>query len=270
MPIDSKKTNCVRFFQAKKDPTAVTLVAHGLNVKPERMESIVHWLIDSGSDVFLLRLAGHADDLVPIANVTLKDWKLDADRAWQSANHHAKKNSLPLYFVGYSFGALLLQYMIHTTDRMIHFDKQVLIAPATGVRTFPKLIRALFFLGDQFLMPSFTPNGYRHNSSLPIRSYKIMIHMEKVLRKDKSTRIALPTLIVIDPKDELVSSVALQKIASDAVHGNYSFCLLDSKTADRSTRYHHLIINESTMGGENWKKFKTEVARFLFNQTSFS
>jgi hypothetical protein len=144
------------------------------------------------------------------------------------------------------------------------FDRQLLFAPAIGIRTRSHLVKLSFFLDERRKLPSYTPKEYRANKGLPIRFYKIMFRQEKMLRKNRFMHVNIPTLVFIDPADELISHRKLSKLSRRFQLTNFRFILLDSDLTDRETKYHHLIINERTMGEKNWKVVTREMSKFLF------
>lgn len=243
---------------------AVTLVAHGLNLKPEAMLFLVNWLAGNGSDVYLVSLSGHHKNGIGIREVTLSIWQEEMLAGYEMARKASLLHSIPLYFLGYSLGALLVQSMAALSIERTLFDRQVLIAPAFAIRKRSYLIKLLFFLGKQRTVPSYTPKGYKVNESLPLNIYDLMFTEEKKVLKSKFITLTLPTLILIDPKDELISYNRLMKLISRFGLANYRVVVLDHHLKGRSEAYHHLIIDEQTMGKENWEKAACEIKKFLF------
>src|SRR3954467_10980302 len=86
---------------------SVTLVAHGLNMKPMGMLAITQWLNEQGSDVYLVKLSGHYEDSIHIKDITATLWEEEILHAYTIAKEASIKSGLPLFFVGYSLGALL-------------------------------------------------------------------------------------------------------------------------------------------------------------------
>ena len=89
---------------------AVTLVAHGLNVRPAAMQPLIDWLNSKGSDVYLVKLSGHHQEGgVSIQEVTAAIWWEEMVYGYNIAKRTASLQGLPVYFLGYSLGALLGQ-----------------------------------------------------------------------------------------------------------------------------------------------------------------
>lgn len=243
---------------------AVTLVAHGLNLKPAAMLPLVHWLTSNGSDVYLVKLSGHHIQAIGIEEVTLPIWQEEMLLGYEMARKAALFNSVPLYFLGYSFGALLGQSAVLLSKDQTPFDRQVLIAPAFALRKRSYLIKFLFFLNKRTKVPSYTPKTYKVNEALPLSIYKILYtEVEKVV-KYKFNQLNIPTLILVDPKDELISYKRLLQQVRKFGLTNYQVVVLDHQLKGRREPYHHLVIDAQTMGDKNWELAAGELKKFLF------
>jgi esterase/lipase len=243
--------------------TAVTLVAHGLNLKPEAMLSLVHWLTVHGSDVYLVQLSGHHSAGIDIKDVTASVWQQEMLEGYKLAQQASREAAVPLFFLGYSLGALLGQSMIALSMEHTPFDKQILIAPATAIHPRSYLLRLLFFLGKQRNLPSMSPKEYRVNESLPLHIYEILFNEEKRVLRSGFNKLNIPTLVIIDPKDELVSYKKLLKQVNVFGLTHYRLAVLDHSLKDRSQPYHHLVVDEQTMGKRNWEMATREIKKFL-------
>lgn len=243
---------------------AVTLVVHGLNLKPEAMLSLVGWLSSKGSDVYMVRLSGHRQEAENLLDVSSSRWHAEMLQGYERAKQTSVSEKLPLYFLGYSLGALLAQTMMSAAGKTL-FDRQVLIAPAVALRRRVYLLRMLFFAGKKRRLPSFAPPSYRVNKSLPLWIYQVLFFEVKKVAATSFIRHGLPTLILIDPKDELISFAQL--VRHTAVKGMHDIRLvaLNTTLAGRSSPYHHLVVDEATMGAENWEKATGEIHNFLFS-----
>jgi hypothetical protein len=70
--------------------------------------------------------------------------------------------------------------------------------------------------------------------------------------------------VLIDPKDELISYKRLQKWIQKHHLINYKVVTLDPDLTGRSKRFHHLILDEATMGKKNWQLATAQWKAFLF------
>lgn len=257
--------------------TAVTLVAHGLNQKPEAMLSLVEFLSRQGSDVYLVRLAGHQKDGIPIREVTSSSvWQREMLDGYTRAERTSTESSVPLYFLGYSLGALLAQSMIalsmehapsikHTSSIIqTPFSKQILIAPAFAIRPRSYLVKLFFLLGKQRNLLSFSPVEYRVNDALPLFIYDILFNEEKQVIRSGFSNSNIPTLVFMDPGDELISFKKIQKQISSFSLTNYRIHTLNHNANERKYKFRHLIIDEPTMGKSNWEMVTNQIKSFFF------
>jgi hypothetical protein len=193
-------------------------------------------------------------------------WETDMLQGYTIAQKASIDQSLPLFFLGYSLGALLGQAMISFSQMKVHFDKQVLFAPATAIRRRAHFIKLLFILNEKLMLPSYTPKEYRANSRIPVSVYKILFNNKRNILKTSFNKLNIPTLIFIDPKDELISYKKLAEFSGRFALTNYQLVKLDSDLRARGGKYHHLIINKLTMGENNWEMVTRKMAKFLFHK----
>jgi esterase/lipase len=254
----------VQFYPTKENKRGVTLVVPGLNVRPSAMMELIGSLNSLGSDVYLVLLSGHHPDSAPVAEVTASLWDEDMKSGYREANANASRNAVPLFFLGYSLGALLGQDLVAFSGMALPYKKQLLIAPAIAVRWEIHLIKWLFFLNDSIAFPSLTPKEFRANRSLPLRVYKIMFQKEQRLMEMRYNNLNIPTLVLIDPKDELISYKKILRMVKMFNLSNYEVMALDSDLTLRAGKYHHLIIDRNTMGQNNWDSVSQRLEAFFF------
>jgi hypothetical protein len=179
------------------------------------------------------------------------------------AKQKADDLKVPLIFVGYSLGALVGQYAIVKSKGKDSFSKQVLLAPATATRISSNIVKATFIFPEHWKLPSFTPEQYRANDNLPIKAYKMLFYYQDYVINNHFDKLNIPTLIFIDPKDELVSLKTLLEYIEDYELECYKIVELSSDMEGRQIEYHHLIVSDMTMGSENWELFMSQVLDFI-------
>lgn len=262
-PIDTSKSNeppgdsCFDFFPASGDAKAVVVVAHGLNLNPGAMMSMAKLFNELSMDVYLLRLYGHRED-THMGEATYGIWMAEAEYVYLKARNTAVLKQVPLYFSGYSLGALVFNNLALQSGGRLQFDKQILLAPATALRDRSCMIKAFFLFGDRFMIPSMAPEEYRANKSTSVAAYKILFHLERQLRLNKFTDLNFPTIIFVDTGDELVSAKKLLKQKEKFQLDQYGIYLLNGKG-----KFRHLIIDKHSAGSENWHFMKQKITQFL-------
>jgi pimeloyl-ACP methyl ester carboxylesterase len=196
-------------------------------------------------------------------HVTADILEKDIAEGYAMARLIAEKHLVPVYFLGYSLGALLGQYFLCLKPGTIKFNRQVLIAPATAIKL-PRLVKSsISLLGDNLKIKSFAPWAYRLDKWLPAKMYKRLMFWERSILNARYAHLNIPTLLIMDPKDELISYLTLVRRMKEFGLTNYQCIILDSSLRGRSTRYHHLVIDEATMGKKNWFDVRSAIKGFL-------
>lgn len=263
-PIYKGLKDCIAFFScAPSVPRAVTLVIHGLNVKPTAMQALIGWLNAQGSPVYLVQLCGHGRG--DVKSVTVGLWQQEVEDGYAAAQQASVQLGVPLFFLGYSLGALLAQTFLSLPASQPAFHKQVLFSPAIGLRQRSYWLRHLFFLGGRFMLPSFTPRAYKANARLPLHLYQILYAEEQKLLQSPWAPLNIPTLVFMDPKDELISYKRLQTFLQQQQLTQWQLVPLLTSFTGRQERFHHLILNAATMGEKNWRTVTTAMQTFLFD-----
>ena len=213
---------------------------------------------DSGSDACLVSFSGinHPEGDPAI-------WEEDLIEGHLMARSIIEEHGVPFYFLGYSLGALLGQYLLFFKQNQIKFNKQVLLAPATAIGL-PRFVKSsISLLNDNLQIRSYTPKGYSIDDWLPAKIYKKMIYWERSIINAGFAHLNIPTLVIIDPKDELISYPKIRRQIRKYGLSNYQCIVLESSLSGRSTRYHHLIIDGATMGKKNWTEVASRIAAFF-------
>src|SRR6185295_9804277 len=88
---------------------------------------------------------------------------------------------------------------------------------------------------------------------------QVMQHLETVGLERLDN---IPTIIFIDPQDELVSKTGIQKMIQKAGMKNWKIIEINKK---RSRFPHHLIIDPGSTGDEQWEKIVKSIKCHLFD-----
>ncbi|MGK5086166.1 alpha/beta fold hydrolase [Bdellovibrionota bacterium FG-2] len=239
---------------------AVVLVVHGLNLRPERMDPLCKILHTEDFDVLRVALKGHQGSLVEMQSVTLEEWTIELEHQARDAQIRARHLGVPFFFLGFSLGGLLGCLL---KIRGIDFDRQILMAPGIAPRPLARAIRLLEAFGGEFLIPSFSPEGYGVHDATSLAAYRATLRAVEILAASEKSVLNLPTLLIIDPKDTLVNFRHL----TEFIQNNK---LIQWKTLKTSTlhsqirgTYHHLIIDEASLGTEEWVRVASEIRSFL-------
>lgn len=249
----------------------VCLMVHGLNLNPARMNPLGSALQTAGMDVLQVYLAGHGrpdpDRPDPSARmqtfrtVTLTRWMTQMEAAYQLTRNRARAEGVPLYYVGFSMGGLLGPLLL-VSEHSIHWRKMVLLAPAIRLRPRSQLVRALFFF-PRLVIPSKSPTRYRANRGTPVAAYHAMFRGISTLNKQMGHSLDLPTMILIDPKDEFVSYRRLQRLVTRPVFRQWRVILVVKDPGVPERTYHHLIIDQNSLGSTAFSGLVKQMVTFL-------
>jgi alpha-beta hydrolase superfamily lysophospholipase len=254
-------SNSIWFKTSQLPPRSITIVAHGLNLKPEKMNSIVTVLNEGGSDVLRVSLKGHTGNEEEFKKVTRNEWIQNIFSAYKEARETADGLGIPLYFVGFSLGALInLDLMNSFPETAIEYDRMILFAPALVVKNTSYLVKTFYIFGSNFVVPSAMNKSYRANEKgTPLAAYSALFDSISRLKKIGINQQNIPTLIMIDPKDELVSASGLREMIEENQLFKWRIFNIQKKNSQLKTNYHHLIIDEASVGLDEWTIIKNNI-----------
>ena len=245
----------------QKQIRAVALITHGLNLQPDRMQPLAEVLREWGAHVYLAALSGHRGDLPEFQKVTRQRWLKDLEEAYFEAQARATQAEVPLIFLGYSLGAGLGQDLVNENSK-VSFEKQILIAPSLGLRPQTHLVRAFSALGDDFVVPSLSYGRYHAHSGVPVCAYRALFESVRKTKASGLKRSNIPTLVLVDPKDELISIRSLENLVQQHNLNQWKIERLDSPRPRRLV-YHHLSVDSACLGSNGWSKMTQTILDFL-------
>lgn len=225
----------------KEDTIAVVILAHGLNLLPSKMDQLARFFTSKKCDVLRISLG-------PNSNRWVEKFNDDYDKALE----HAQTLERPLYFVGFSLGALLgVHFQICRPHHQ--FAKMALIAPATHTHFYTKLPAFLGHFFPKFILPSKNLIEYRSRSGVSLSEYKKMHSLQQeIISKFTNDSLSTPTLLVTSQRDELVSSSKLTKFAES--NPAWKSLEISNNSSQLPKKYHHLMIDLETVGNKEWEK----------------
>ncbi|MGZ3789962.1 MAG: alpha/beta hydrolase [Bacteriovorax sp.] len=225
------------YTEYKSDTKAVVLLAHGLNLDPKKMDELASFFNSKKCDVLRIALP---------ENPSL--WTDQFGDDYEAALEHAEILQRPLYFVGYSLGALVGMYYMATHPNH-QFNKLALFAPASHTRLYARIPALLSFIFPRASLPSLNLVGYRKRNKTTLAEYQKMIQLQHEI---KSNDFNLPTLLIVSSRDELIASGKLSKFA--ALNPLWKTLQVSNRESQISKKYHHLMITEESLGHSMWQK----------------
>lgn len=258
-------------------PDGVALIIHGLNFQPRRMTSIANMLVAQGVECLNLSLSGHGsqDDasttcletqdgrrLEVFKTVSRELWLSEARAAYEVARRRADDQEVPLILVGFSLGAAVGSDLASEAGAGVCFEALLLFAPAYTVHWYTRFLRCLAPF-PRLMLKSFSHEDYAANPGTPIAAYNALFQSIAALRQRQAPQRAADALIFIDPKDELVSYAGLRALCESPGSGRWTLVATPKSLRKGRRDYHHLIIDEPSLGSEGWGEVRRHVEEFL-------
>ena len=273
----------IRWYERKNNTklNGVALVIHGLNSRPDKMESIIDRMNDVGIDCLNLSLRGHGENYSDLSHtesadarmetfksVTYPLWKTEAYQAYQRVERISKLYTTPLFFVGFSMGGLLGVDLL-SSHPSVQFDKMVLFAPAIKMHKRNSLLKILSPF-PRIVIPSIAHKSYLTNEGTSIAAYNALfemyVHLENNLDPKK---INISTVVFIDKQDELISFSSLQNMIQDQNLDQWKIHPVKKDKTATKIKMHHLIIDEASVGNYMWQEIvDVTITHFLGRQSA--
>ena len=251
----------------------VALVIHGLNLRPDKMESIIALLTHSCIDVLNLSLRGHGGNYDKTANVddskarmetfktvSYKLWIKETYRAYGLAGNRSREKQVPLFLIGFSLGGLMGATLFASYPD-VYFNRMVLLAPAIYIHKIYYLAKLLSPF-PRLVIPSFLIKSYCSNRGTPVVAYNALFEGIEHLKNHMASKLNVPTLIFIDTQDELVSHRRLKRIIKNGELHQWKLHPV-KKNAGAKEKMHHLIIDESSIGKDAWNDMRGLIIHHL-------
>jgi hypothetical protein len=156
--------------------------------------------------------------------------------------------------IAFSQGALYLQHWLMKNPEGKPI-KQILLAPALYLHRQKLLSRIMTVLPSFFIMKSFAPKAFRRYQVLSAREYNILIKGILDFQKEPPA-FYVPTIILIDPKDELVDAHNLKKSLR---HVEF----FPRPYLKKGPGAHHILFHPDYFSQDDWAKFIQMIKNFI-------
>lgn len=257
-----------------EESKGVALVMHGLNLKPDKMDSIITLLTHFDIDVLKVSLSGHGKNykhtghigedrarMKTFKTVSYDLWIKETCQAYDIAEKMSREKHVPLFLVGYSLGGLL-GIDLFASFSAGDFNRMVLLAPALCIHPLYYAVKFLLPF-PKLVIPSFSSASYRANFGTPVAAYHVLFETIEHFRQNMTPKLNIPTIVIIDPKDELVPYEKLEQIIKSRGFDHWELHVLKKNEKDAKKKPHHLIIDEATAGKDSWNKMTHLIVRHL-------
>jgi len=173
----------------------------------------------------------------------------------------ATQNNNPVYFIGFSLGGLVMTYLLGTAE-VPPPKKQVLLAPALAFKPWSHLPEYFPSLFDNLVIPAHTPKKYKVHTGVTISGYKALFALKEKLEQSGALNYNIPTLVLCDQHDELVSPQGLQEFINQKKLTRWELEVLASPRWQQMGRK-HLMVAKEYRSEAYWQHLKTRILSFL-------
>ncbi len=272
------ENSAIRWYKRKNSAklNGVALVIHGLNGRPDKMESIIAEMTAAGIDCLNLSLRGHGENyfhldttdsaearLETFKSVSYRQWRTEIYQAYQQIKTKSNRYGACVFFVGFSMGGLL-GVDLFTSNPYVKFDKMVLFAPALKMHNRNFLLKTMSpFAG--LVVPSFAPGSYRANKGTPMAAYNALFEASKHFEKHPDPKINVPTVVFIDKQDELISFSGLKNMIRKQNLDQWNLHPVKKDRTATEIEMRHIMIDEASVGKHMWKEIvDTTITHLLY------
>lgn len=225
---------------------------HGLNNNSDSFAPIMQFFKSKGFETELVVLPGHGD-----IRTEAREFKSSLGVFDQKMKALGDR---PYYAIAFSHGALYLQLWMekNPANRPI---KQVLLAPAFFTHR-QEFVRRIFnALPSFFLIKSFSPKNFRRYEFLTVSEYRTLIQGMMTLQK-LGRPFRIPTMVLIDPKDELVDAKTL-KVEIEQRNDGQKVIFYERDYLKKGLGCHHLLFHPDYFSEHDWKDFTQRIERYF-------
>lgn len=242
-------------------PRGAFLVIHGLNQRPTSMNPLCEYLRTLGFHTYRITLRGH--DQLSETTFSPEQWEHDVLNGY--ATLRTRFPDLPIYVVGYSLGGLLATKTLDTHPNFAP-HRMILFAPGLSFRFLVQsgyLLQALppLTIG----LPNLSPTEYKRFQNTPLFWYQNIFTLYTGTREVTHPRRfrATPTIIFLNPTDELVSLSGIENWIEDNQIAESWKVIPVHRTPLKPFVAEHIVIDEQSLGHEEWGRIKGLIGRFV-------
>ena len=251
-----------QFQETSTRPARGTVIlVHGLNQRPSSLDPLADEIRTLGYNTYRITLHGH--EVEGTEAFTESDWEEDLLRAYHTVER--QPGSTPIYLLGYSLGGLLVTRVLDTHPELTPRGV-ILLAPALSLRVLPQSGYLLtLFPPTTLSVPNVAPPRYRRFANTPLFWYRNTLHLYSATRtlQNPQRLASVPTVIVANPRDELVSLSGLHEWLQDnQLASNWNMRTIRPAGISPTTP-EHLIIDQYSLGFPVWENLLAGISERL-------
>ena len=249
--------------------SGVTLLVHGLNTNPQKLEALALYLQKKGQTVVYVTLQGHlkGQTAESLQQVNRGTWLEDVNEGYKQARSLADRDQLLMTYVGFGLGGLLgVDLLQDENHKDVHWDNMILLAPAVATDFWTtmglKMLRILN-TNPRNLLKADGPADFTLRSQIPVAAENALYKSQRLVWSRDGSRLQIPTLIFVDPKDEYVSESGLRNFI-DTRNLTAKWNLQEvTKDGNAGSTFHHDLLNEKSLGASKFESLSVNIENFL-------
>ena len=246
-------------------PTSLVLLAHGLNLKPTRMEELALACRERGAVTGTLVLPGHGGNWRELAEAGPEDYIDRGRQALAEVRRRSQELGISrVRLIGMSMGALVMLRVLAEEASDDPFQDGIFLSPALVLRLWARLFKGpAGWLPDATPIVSFSRRKDRVFGTLPVASYRSLYQLiDDVGSRLAEQRVTLPLRIYMSPRDELLSvdgtaalieSGGLPNAELVTSAGPHDATRPPGERRGRTGGPSHLLVDRESMGEALWE-----------------
>ena len=245
------------YAPSSEKATNTVLIAHGINIKPSKMHSLIEFYHSNNFNVVFVVLEGHVKESTGTMPERTQPWFAQVQYCAKKAKTISYQEHTSLDFVGYSMGGLLGMRLLQENPTL--FRHMELFAPALAIRKSMHLVRMFW---KSFSVPSLSEVGYSMHSFVSAERYHHLFEIYDEFHQKVATHMlsTASVNIYLHPNDPLIDWKKLHALRhkNSSIHHWQIFDIRkiyeEHTSIGTKSLIKHLIIDEHTLGSDNWQR----------------
>lgn len=228
------------------------IILHGLNNNSSTWDEFEHVMKARGFSTVRITLPGHGS--IRDEGKTFEEALKNFD---QSILPHVQE---PYLVVAYSLGAMFFSnWLIGRKDHLPL--RQVLLAPALYLRREGFIRKIIGGLDSRIPIPSIAPRDIMLYKTLYVWEYRNLLGGMSRFQKNPDP-IQVPTLILLDPQDELIDAERLRMewLKKNPMHEVF---FLNRPRQKWGPSNHHILFHSKYFTSAEWEHYILKIEKFL-------
>lgn len=231
---------------SRKSPLKL-IVIHGLNNNELSFVPLVTEFKNLGHTVHFVVLPIHGEDRAEAS---------DYQEAAGLFDKRLKGLKLSDYgVIAFSQGALYFDLWLRKNPDMSP-RACVYLAPSFHIRRHRLIDGLLRFIPDFLPILSLSPREFTRYDFLKVSEYKLLLSGIQVWLEEKAAPFTVPTLVLIDPQDELVDAKRTQALLEGVE-------LISRPELGFGLGVHHILFHPNYFSPGHWAKFISRIEEFF-------